>query len=449
MPLGGDRAERAGLLARLLPAGQAGSSSGFVMRGALLSMSLRVVSLALGFAAHILLSRLLGLAAYGQYVIWLGWALVLTVPGRLGLDNSAIRYATLYLDEDRRDRLRGFLRFSTAAIVVFSGALGAIAVMLVGSVAGDPGLRLAVATAVLIPILSLLSFLSVFIRSARRVFAAQFYDQVLRPVLLIVLIAGWAIAGLSLDAGAALLLTALGGLGALAALAVHLRRAISFGAAADYSAWPHWAAFSWPLLFMALAQESMNQMGVLMLGVLADPSDAGLFAAAWRVASFLPFALVALTTVSGPVVASAFHSGRLDEIRQIATLNARIAFGFAVAVTLVLAFAGPWMLRLFGAEFDAAAGTLAVLLVGGLANAFTGIVGYLMMLTGHERAALVILMVALVVGLVSNLLLIPVLGPMGAAIASVLATLSWNGAMTVYVWRRLRIDTTALGMSPR
>jgi O-antigen/teichoic acid export membrane protein len=53
------------------------------------------------------------------------------------------------------------------------------------------------------------------------------------------------------------------------------------------------------------------------------------------------------------------------------------------------------------------------------------------------------------VSVVLNLLLIPRLGAVGAAIASSSATAAWNVAMLVYVRRTIGIDASALALAPK
>ena len=65
-----------------------------VMHGAALSVGIRVAGVGLSYAANVLLARLLGVRGYGEYVIALSWALVLTLPAKGGFDNSALRYSS-------------------------------------------------------------------------------------------------------------------------------------------------------------------------------------------------------------------------------------------------------------------------------------------------------------------------------------------------------------------
>lgn len=422
-----------------------------LLGGAFVSSAVRVAGVALGYLAHVLLSRLLGLHGYGTYVIALGWALVLTIPTRLGFDQSALRYGTVYLERGEIGRFRGFMRVAIASVSLVSVGLGCAMIVVGNSIAAGAGRTTVIAAALIILPIALLGIMSVVMRTAGRIFASQFYDQVLRPVLLVVSVGGLAFAGVRLTVSDALVATALSAFLALAALAIHFRRLFVSARTVpvSYDAWKQWFAVSLPLLAITLAQELMNQLEVILLGYFADARQAGLFAAAWRLANLTPFALVALAAVSGPMVASAYHRRDFGELNRVTGFTARLGLGFAACASIVLALAGKPLLGIFGVEFETAYPALLVLLIGGMVNAFTGVVAYLLTLTGRERPALLIFLGSLGVSLGLNVLLIPRMGIVGAAIASSSALGCWNIAMLIYVRRTLGIDASAIGLQPR
>ena len=173
-----------------------------------------------------------------------------------------------------------------------------------------------------------------------------------------------------------------GAAGAFVALILggfHAVRALPLsGSGADYSDRRAWLSLGGVLLATTVVQEALNQVDIVMLGYLASAREAGLFAAAWRVASLASFAVAAMTTVSGPLIASSYDKGDLGSLGGIARSTARIGFAASLLICVPLALLGGLILRLFGPEFPAAYPALLVLLLGGLANAFTGAVAYLM-----------------------------------------------------------------------
>lgn len=421
-----------------------------ILRGAVESTVVRVGGMVLSYAATVLLSRLLGVSDYGKYAIALSWVLVLSLFAKAGFDNSSLRYATVYLERGDGASLRAFLRFAAGAIAVIALVIGAL-IIAAGSELARDDRGLLIWAALMVPPLALLALFSVLMRIAHRVIASQFYEQMLRPLLIIMLAGGMALAGIELTARGALMVSTLAAFGAGGALWIHFRAvfASSLRERPDYSRWREWLVVGVPMLVMGVVQELMNHIDVILLGVLANARQAGLFAASWRLASLVPFVFVGLSVMAAPLIASAHERKASEELFRVSALVSRVGFLFAILASGLLFVGGKWLLHLFGNDFARAFPVLTVLLIGGLVNAFTGMAGYLMILTGHERRSLAIFAGALLLSIILNLLFIPPLGAIGAAIASSSATAAWNLAMLAYVRRTMGIDASALAFPPR
>lgn len=416
------------------------------------SFATRVSGLAVAFLANILLSRLLGPSGYGAYAIAIGWASLLAIPARLGLDNVALRFVTIYRERPDVGALRGLLRSSVKAILLVSAIAAALALLAAGVMGRseiDPWLALVVG--LLVFPMAAMGWLSAVIRSFARIFASQAYEQLFRPLLLIGLLALAWFSGRLVDAPLALALTWLAIIIPLVVLAGRVRREVA--ALGDqpptYADRRLWMAVSWPLFLLSLFQEASNQIDLILLGALRSAADAAHFTAAARLSTLASFGLVAIATVSAPAIASAFHRDDRQALARIATLNARLSLAFAAALVLVLALFGKLALAAFGPTFPAAYPVLAVFLFGAMLNAFTGNVANFMLMTGHERPAAAIMAAALLVAAVVDFLLIPGLGATGAAIGAVSGLVTWNLLMLVYVRRTIGIDASALGLHPR
>jgi O-antigen/teichoic acid export membrane protein len=413
-------------------------------------MAVRTGGVLLSYIANVVLSRLLGVDAFGEYVIALSWALVLTLAAKAGFDNSALRYSTVYFEKGDYAQWRGFVRFAGATVAACSIAIGVLFVVAGSSlVAIGAGTRLW--AGLLILPLALLTVLSVVLRTTRRIAAAQFYDQMLRPAVIIAGGAFVALVGIHFSAAKAMWLTAFGAFVAVVALLAQLQGIMhpARPCRPRYSEWRQWAALSVPMLLLGVVQELMNQIDIILLGQVGNARQAALFAASWRLASLVPFALVAFSIIGGPLIVTAHDRGATDELHRISRVAARAGFAFALVSALALLAFGKLLLGIFGPGFVAAYPALVVLLLGGIVNAFTGVVVYFATLTGRERQALAIFAGALVLSVVLNLLLIPRFGALGAAIASASALSSWNIAMLIYVRRTIGIDASALALPPK
>ena len=99
------------------------------------------------------------------------------------------------------------------------------------------------------------------------------------------------------------------------------------------------------------------------------------------------------------------------------------------------------ILRLFGPDFVTGAPLLRLLSIGQFINVATGSVGYLLMMTGHERTLRLNITLATAVNLWLCLWLIPKMGPFGAAIATAVPLALMNLLSAYFVYTKLRIVT--------
>lgn len=424
------------------------------LQQATISVGTRVFGLGLAFLASMLLSRLLGLDGFGAYMIALGYALIASILVRLGCDVSAMRFAAVYRDQGQSGLLRGFVATALTGIVLAWTALTAFLFLawLVGRPVQSTVSPLLAATAISMSLMLALSgVLTILLRTFDRTFESQLYEQVLRPLLLISFV-GWAlVTETSVTPAGAMALTAcaLGlPLGLMAWRVRQLIRSLP-PQDRDLSDRPRWLNASSVLLLMALVQETLSQIDLILLGIFASNAEAGLFAAAQRLSSLATLGLVAIAMVAGPRLAAAFHRDDQREVAMIARFGARISFVTAVIICGGLVAGGPLLLELWGPEFVTAMPLVIVLLFGVLVGASTGFAGLLVVLTGHERVAMATMALTLVCVSGAETLLIPRLGAMGAAIGWSGGFAAWNLILAFYVRRKLGIDSSPIGRPPR
>ena len=174
-----------------------------------------------------------------------------------------------------------------------------------------------------------------------------------------------------------------------------------------------------------------------MLGLLAGPEDAGVYAAAARLAEIVSFVLLAVNAPLAPHIARLYAADRMAELQRTVTRAAQAILLLTAPLVVVLLAFGEQLLRLFGAEFTGGEDALAILALGQLFNAVMGSVGILLIMTGHERDVLASVAVATLIGLGLTAALIPPMGVEGAAVGRVASLATWNVALTVLTYRRL------------
>jgi O-antigen/teichoic acid export membrane protein len=114
---------------------------------------------------------------------------------------------------------------------------------------------------------------------------------------------------------------------------------------------------------------------------------------------------------------------------------------------VVLALGEP-MLMLFGPGFDAGYALLFLLVIGVVARAAVGPCESLLTMTGNQNICALVYALTLAVNIGLSVVLIPLFGLWGAAIATAGAMIFEASALSFTVWRRLGIAMAIFVQAP-
>jgi O-antigen/teichoic acid export membrane protein len=182
---------------------------------------------------------------------------------------------------------------------------------------------------------------------------------------------------------------------------------------------------------------------VVIVSVMAGPESAGYYYAASRIALLLDFFLATFCIPGAPLIARLFDEDRRTEITRVASGAALAAFIAVLGCIVVLALAGDIALMAFGKAFVRAHGVLMILAIGLWASTYFGIGTIALNMTGHQRAAMRIVVVSWLLGIVAMVGATWTFGILGTAIVAAgtgAATRIWAA---VYFHAAEGIDLTA------
>jgi O-antigen/teichoic acid export membrane protein len=181
----------------------------------------------------------------------------------------------------------------------------------------------------------------------------------------------------------------------------------------------------------------IGQFDVFVLGLTGTRADVGIYEPTLRVAERL-LNLVPFLFLTGFVPASTrlFRRGNQDDFRLLYRTVSTTAFVLATpAVILLAAFPQLTLSTLFGEAFAADRAVAWILLGGYVTNLIFGFNGGALAATGHRRAIVIAYGIALLVMALTAVLLIPSLGPLGAAIATATSYVVLNATVSTALYR--------------
>lgn len=207
---------------------------------------------------------------------------------------------------------------------------------------------------------------------------------------------------------------ALSTLATLLPLGAHVRRVADFRLRISPLAALRRAA---PIGLLALATVAYYRSGTLALAAFAGANETAVFTVAASVAFGLLMLPNAITTALLPRL-----SAEVELAGFIASARRALAWTIALAVlvSVAAAAAGPWALpRVFGPEYASAEAPFALLCLGLPVIAASGVIGTALLSLGHVRSLVVQVACTLAVNLLALALLVPSMGAVGAALATI------------------------------
>lgn len=415
-----------------------------LIQGGMRVMAVNAIGMGLAYASHVLFAKWLGVEHYGYYVYALAWLSVLTIFVQLGLNTSTVRITAELRASNDNGAILGLSIFSTFVVVFVGTAVLILGGVLLAMATDLLSRALSLTLAVMLPLVVVLSLLNqrmALLQGFERVAYAQFFLEIIRPVLLIAAM-GISMQFIAFGAPGAmtinLIVTAVTLVVATWAVIRNMNAVIGGTTMRQFRS-REWLRVSLPYLVIGGLTIAMQQSAVLMLGTMLGGVPAGLYVSAAKLSQLILFPMMAIRSRAAPMLARLFaENDHMELQRQMnVTTVTSVLTGVMLAVGLV------WqrepLLALFGTDFVVAAPAILVLAVGMAVFSITGGVEVFLIFGPFERVTTLIYVLVLAVNIVLNLILIPRMGFMGAAYATT-ASVALRGAISAYVvWRRAGI----------
>lgn len=420
--------------------GRAGAGSNVVF-----AFLVRIASAVILYVSQIALARWMGDFEYGIYVVVWTWVLLLGGLSTLGLSTAMMRLLPEQREQGAFDLMRGLLLGGRVVPVLFSAGVamaGLLGLRWLGSAMDSHYLLPAYLALVCLPLVTLTDLQDGIGRANGWVGVALLPPYVVRPLVVLAAMIVAHEAGLEMSAATAvataIVATAAAATAQTLLLGRRLRSTLPQGPRAV--ALRPWFKMSLPLLLISGCEVLMQNIDVLVISHYLPPGDIAIYFAATKTMSVVLFVHFAV----GSAFANRFASlgarndraGLEDAIRHAVNLT----FWPSLAIAAAILALGRPLLWLFGPQFTAGYGLMAILAIGYLAKAATGPSEFILNMLGQQKACAAGLAGAVTLNLTLCVLLVPAFGAMGAAVATA-ASWSANAALNRFLARRhLDID---------
>ena len=375
------------------------------------------------FLLQILLTRVLGVAAYGLYALGFSVLGIARTVSLLGLQNGVVRFGAMYRGVGDKARLKGTLLsaigISFVSAVVIGGVLFTLASTIARGVFNEPALIAPLrAFAFALPFYTLTAMLSSSARAFRRIDLDVGISQLFRPLFTLIMVGASFLLGFRLMGAVYGFLFSTITAGGLGLYLLHrIFPEITSSLRCKYEP-KRLILYSSTVLLVGMSSLLLTRTDRIMLGILDSAESVGIYNAAASLAMQATLFLTSFNAIFSPMIADLFHQGHMKELERLFKTTTKWIFTLTLPVVLILVLFAKQGMRLFGEGFAAAAPVLISLAIAQLINASVGSVGFMLTMTGRHKIALANSLTLGVLNVILNLLLIPRYGVLGAGVAT-------------------------------
>ncbi|MCR9139575.1 MAG: lipopolysaccharide biosynthesis protein [Alphaproteobacteria bacterium] len=418
-------------------------------RMSLIAFAIRIVGAGIAFLSQIILARLMGPFEYGIFVFVWVMAIIVGNLSCLGFHTAVIRFLPQYRAHGEIAHIRGITVTARLVALLSATALAATGMgvlYLFGDRIGGYYVIPLFLGAFALPMIALGDVLDGTARANNWPVQALSPTYLVRPVLILAVTVSALLIGYGASAttalSAALIATYLTTVSQLFLLGWRLRkryeagpRKIRFG---------YWVTISLPIFLIEGFYFLLTNSDVIMVGIFLEPDQVATYFAAAKTMALVHFVYFAIKAGMTPRFSALVAEDQRHELAVFAANTARWTFWPSLALGGAVLALGPFLLSLFGPEFGAGYPLMFILFAGILAKAFIGPGEALLTMAGEQKICALVYFIALVVNISGNLLLIPILGLTGAAVATMLAMTVEAALLFTVIRKRLNITMSIL-----
>jgi O-antigen/teichoic acid export membrane protein len=416
-----------------------GSDNSRAQRAAGAAFAIRVASAALLYVSQVLFARWMGSFEFGVYAYVWTWVLLLGGVIDLGLASSAQRFIPEYLGKRQFDLLRGFLsgsRWLVLALATFWALLGALGVWLLGDWIHSYEVMPLYIACVSLPIFTLGRVQDGMARSFDWINLALMPPYVIRSVLLIVVMGIAYLLKFPTDASTAMIVALLTTWMTVAGQTLVMNRRLKTRVPPGPKTYQArtWLAVSVPIFMVEGFYMLLTYTDVIVLQQFRSPDEVGVYYAAAKTLALVAFVYFSVSAAVAHKFSEYHIAGDKERLSAFFADSIKWTFWPSLAATVIILALGKPFLWLFGPQFVDGYYLMFILAVGPLARATVGPVERLLNMVGEQRACAKVYAIAFATNIGLSVILIPLLGVAGAAVA-VSAAMIVEATMLFWVTR--------------
>jgi len=412
-----------------------------LIQGSLTFFILRILGMVVGYAFTLIVTRNLGASAWGIFVLCFTVLHIVSVIGKLGLDTALLRFIAQY-NAQGKGKTAKYIYFKSIIIIIPLSLLLSIFLYYLSPLLAEK----IFAKKHLAPYLKLMSFalipfvlLSINSESLRAFKKIKEYTtlQTFLPFLFALIFFSISFYILNIKSIKAVVVAYILGIGISFLFSFLLLNKEFSNKNGELEQIPlkQILSISLPMLLTSSLFMIMSWTDTIMLGMWRTEEEVGIYNVAVRLSMITSFTLGAINSIAAPKFAEFWGKKDLEGLKKVAQQSTKLIFWTSAPVLVLYLTFPEWFMGLFGEEFKTGTLALMFLTTGQFVNAASGSVALILGMTGKEKFASYVILIATIINFMLNFVLIPKLGINGAAVASMVGLMFWNIIFLIYIYK--------------
>ena len=397
------------------------------------------------FISQFFVAHFASVDSFGVFAFVFAFVQILIVVAKFGFDSAVQKLIPQYLAEKEFGRTKGILIGSTL-IVLGASVVASLCFAIWGVVSSqaDVTRHTILAASLLIPIFVLLKLSRGFLLGFRMTVRAQLFDPLLIYSAWMAVIAIDVLRGIELTPVRIMMQLFFVGCLALIGQFYFAARAVPsrIRAAAVRCDLRRWLGIALPMLLAYGLVAVITYTDTILIGVLLDTDQAGIYAVSARLAATVSMPMAFLSGALAPAVADLVAKKDFQTLQTHLRETARLGLYLAIPVAIVVVFGSAFMLGIVGESYTAGTKAAYVLAAAQFINVLVGPAGLVLLMSGQHREAGRLFALTAALNILLNLMFIPLFGIVGAAVATALAIIFRNLVLRSQLAKVHNLDTS-------
>jgi O-antigen/teichoic acid export membrane protein len=402
------------------------------LTGASVSIIFRILGAIAQFSFTLILARIFGAEGMGIFVLGLTTVAIGSAFARWGIDQAALKHISIYATNNQWGDITSVYKKSIIFVLITSIAMSFFIYLLAPWIAGtifhDPRLvsLIEVFSLSIIPF-SLLFLISECLRALKKIASHTLTQVFAVPAISSTILLLLYRQEINLHESAYIYFTACMS-GLIIAYFIWLKSVNADKPLANQKpiSLKELLITASPMAWVTILSIVISFLETILLGIYHDAEEVGIYAVVLRLALIVNFVIVAFNSILAPKFASLYRHNQIPDIQKLVSNSVYIMTLATLPIFIFYLIYPSYALLLFGDEFLGAEIALIILTFGQFVNIYAGPAAILLMMTGHQENMRKNTLISFSCGLITGIILIPILGVVGAAISATLGIVLLN-----------------------